>query len=140
VRRITFAILLFCSCKKTAILQNENIIQPKPYTTWDLNEKIFAELKQQGSFSWKNQSVDFIWSALNQSDHMLAVGYQLEGTKLNEDLFSDLESGLINDLGDVLNTDFNRFLLPNQITREISNDTEALGEIDRLLADGKTYS
>jgi len=81
-----FVFLLFCSCKKTAILQNENIIQPKPYTTWDLNEKIFAELKQQGSFSWKNQSVDFIWSALNQSDHMLAVGFQLEGTKLNEDL------------------------------------------------------
>lgn len=74
-----------------------------------------------------------------QEFDVIEIG-QKPGEKLNEDLFSDLESSLINDLGDVLNTDFNRFLLSNQITREISNDTEALGEIDRLLADGKTYS
>jgi subtilisin family serine protease len=77
--------LMCCSCQKTEIQKQENLNVPKPYSAIQLNKKIFFDLNQYGSFSWRNQSVDFIWSALNHSDHMVAVGFQLEGTTLKED-------------------------------------------------------
>ncbi len=44
-------------------------------TTQQLDTEIWRHLRGEGRFDWKGQADNFVWSALNQHDNILAVGY-----------------------------------------------------------------
>ncbi|MBT9392436.1 S8/S53 family peptidase [Hymenobacter sp. NST-14] len=50
-------------------------------TTQQLNDQIISGLRQRGQFDWNAASVHTVWSALQQSDHVLSVGYQPAGNR-----------------------------------------------------------
>ncbi|RSK44011.1 S8 family serine peptidase [Hymenobacter rigui] len=53
--------------------------QPDPTTALtqqQLDEQIFNTLRQKGQFDWNSTSAHTVWSALQQSDHVLSVGYR----------------------------------------------------------------
>jgi subtilisin family serine protease len=72
--------LLFSSCRKTPI-----IIEPSKEITLISADQIDAFIKSnflhQKTFEWSLASDQMIWSALEQSDHILSVGYTINGFK-----------------------------------------------------------
>lgn len=53
--------------------------QPDPTTALSLrqlDEQILSTLRQTGEFDWNKASAHTVWSALEQSDHVLSVGYR----------------------------------------------------------------
>jgi subtilisin family serine protease len=56
-------------------------VQPEPalageaLSTSQLDEQIWARVRQTGSFDWREASDHVVWSALQRSDQVLSVGY-----------------------------------------------------------------
>lgn len=75
---ITAAAFFLFSCKKVT---NENngigsIPNPEPIATSAINAFIKAKVETGGGFEWSSASDEMVWSALQQSDKILSVGYK----------------------------------------------------------------
>ena len=75
------SLIFLAACRKTSEPSPapETSSPPALRTTDDLNNLIRRSLEAQGKFEWHTASVDIVWSALEQSDHILSVGYQPAG-------------------------------------------------------------
>jgi subtilisin family serine protease len=75
---LSLALIFLFSCKKTATVADEQQEDALVST-----EKIDAFIKHQLSltkkFEWKTASAEMVWSALQQSDNIMAVGYKPAG-------------------------------------------------------------
>lgn len=70
-------ILLLNACKKvTTETPPANVDNPALITSAKINAFIKAELQAKGKFEWSSASDEMVWSALQQSDHILSVGYK----------------------------------------------------------------
>ena len=82
--------LAFASCQ----VDNDRLASPLPdpkvaLTSTQLDEHIFSTLRQRGEFDWNAAPAHTIWSALEQSDHVLSVGYQPTGGQAGAPLPDD---------------------------------------------------
>ncbi|RTQ45979.1 serine protease [Hymenobacter gummosus] len=65
-------------------------VQPEPeivgeaLSTSQLDEQIWARVRQTGSYDWRQASDHVVWSALQRSDQVLSVGYAPAGTSPEE--------------------------------------------------------
>ncbi|GAB3223957.1 hypothetical protein GCM10027346_03580 [Hymenobacter seoulensis] len=58
-------------------------------TTQQLDEQILNTLRQKGTFNWNEASAYTVWSALQQSDQVLSVGYRPAGVAATTPLPDD---------------------------------------------------
>ncbi|GAB4408010.1 MAG: hypothetical protein OHK0053_34720 [Microscillaceae bacterium] len=57
----------------------ENLeVRPEPpaLSRQDLDQLIWDTVKEKGTFDWNAQSAEVVWSALTQSDEVMAIGYK----------------------------------------------------------------
>ncbi len=47
-----------------------------PYNRAALDQEIWTQVRKTGSFDWNQARTEVVWSALQQSDHVLSVGYK----------------------------------------------------------------
>lgn len=77
MKKILFT--LFCgslfltACKKTAV---DTIEDNSPVSRATIDAFIKTAVQKDQKFEWSSAPVNMIWSALNESDHILSVGYQ----------------------------------------------------------------
>src|SRR4051812_152311 len=77
--------LLFLSCKKTEI--NDEVTSPVKISSADIDAFIRQQLSAGHKFEWKAASDQMVWSALEESDNILSIGYKPASMK-------DIESRL----------------------------------------------
>lgn len=70
--------LVFSACKKTAV-NPESETAPTLIDSKSIDAFIKKSIQATGSFDWSTASDEMIWSALQQSDNVLSVGYQPAG-------------------------------------------------------------
>lgn len=80
---ITMAFL--ASCKKS-VNENRDAAKQK-YSSEEIDAFIKKKVETEKKFEWSWANNGMLWSALNESDHILSVGYQPEG-------FSDIDNRL----------------------------------------------
>jgi subtilisin family serine protease len=69
--------LFLASCKKTSQPAEESE-SPERFTSQQIDGFIREKLRDNGRFEWSMAGTDMIWSALQQSDQVLSVGYKPE--------------------------------------------------------------
>lgn len=80
-----FTIIFFIvSCKKTSLNQGEIAAEEDLMTTTQIDAFIKSQCKDAGHFEWNTASDVMVWSALQHSDNVMAVGYKPE-TEANID-------------------------------------------------------
>lgn len=74
---LLFIAISFCACT-VENSQNETLSPnpSSPVSKTELDQVIFKNLQSQGKFEWSSVSDVMVWSALNQSDKVLSVGYK----------------------------------------------------------------
>jgi len=75
------AIILLAACKKTSTktetsIEPVNIKNPIVIASSEIDAFIKSEIETKSKFEWKTASDEMVWSALQQSDNILSVGYQ----------------------------------------------------------------
>jgi len=83
-------LIMIQSCKKTSIVD----IQPPVFSiipSVKIDQYITNTIKSQGYFDWNKTTPEMLWSALEQSDHVLSVGFTLDGFVLNENNISQID-------------------------------------------------
>lgn len=82
--------LLLISCNKITLPADEQ--GPEPLKT---NQEIDAFIKNRlvntGSFWWKDAPDDIVWSALQQSDKVMSIGYRPSGFLNTEDRLDEID-------------------------------------------------
>ena len=76
---LLFIAISFCAC--TVENSPNETLSPNPsspVSRTELDQVIFKSLQDQGKFEWSSVSDVMVWSALNQSDKVLSVGYKPE--------------------------------------------------------------
>ncbi len=70
--------LFITACKKdlNKELGNENNFQEPKLSTQQINSFIKNQYSQKGSFDWKEASDEMVWSALQNSDKIVSIGYK----------------------------------------------------------------
>jgi subtilisin family serine protease len=90
------ALLLF-SCNKNMQQPEENIANPsQPVPKAEINAFIKQQLQQHGQFHWSSMSEVMLWSALQHSDKMVAIGFKpaSENADISEKIhLIDINSG-----------------------------------------------
>ncbi|WP_400191040.1 S8 family peptidase [Hymenobacter sp. B81] len=77
------ALLALGACQRA----DDELVRPEPaatgpaLSTSQLDEKIWAVLRQTGSYDWRQATDHMVWSALEQSDQVLSVGYAPAGSR-----------------------------------------------------------
>ncbi|MBL7729774.1 MAG: S8/S53 family peptidase [Chitinophagaceae bacterium] len=71
--------LLLAACKKSVQPSEPAVPNPEAKPVSAINTHIRQVLEQQGQFNWNNAPAEMVWSALEQSDHILSVGYKPAG-------------------------------------------------------------
>lgn len=81
---IPFILCLFLisSCKKTAV-QTETPDSQDLMSRSSIDALIRSTIEHTGSFDWSAANNNMIWSALQQSDNILSVGYQPAGVDIS---------------------------------------------------------
>ena len=79
---VMFALFLVTSCKKTDN-HNECVVNQGLLDRPAIDAAIKSSIEHTGSFDWNSSSVNMIWSALQQSDNILSVGYKPAGFDIN---------------------------------------------------------
>jgi len=74
---IMVAMIVLVSCKKSAIDGSEP--EKQKYTSEEIDAFIKKKIETEKKFEWSWADDGMVWSALNESDHILSVGYQPEG-------------------------------------------------------------
>jgi len=83
--------LALASCSQE-ITEQTPTPQPDPTTALSiqqLDEQILTTLRQSSQFDWNKASAHTVWSALEQSDHVLSVGYRPAGLQSSTALPED---------------------------------------------------
>ncbi|PWK28657.1 subtilase family protein [Arcicella aurantiaca] len=82
MRKFTFfAFMVISLCACTVENSSNESLSPNPaspISKTELDQTIFKSLQDQGKFEWSSVSDVMVWSALNQSDKVLSVGYKPE--------------------------------------------------------------
>lgn len=86
---IISAMIILISCNKSGMNENETI--QKKYSSEEIDAFIRSKLETEGKFEWAWANDGMIWSALNESDHILSVGYQPEGFANADEHLSDID-------------------------------------------------
>ena len=76
---ILAAAFVLSNCSKDTLSPNpetDHATQNDPLTPEDINASIYKSLETKGDFRWDNVSDHFLWSAVVQSDSIVAVGYK----------------------------------------------------------------
>lgn len=68
-------LLLFAACQKKS-KETQTAEPPETKSIADINSFIRQELQVNNEFNWNQAPVEIVWSALEQSDHILSVGYK----------------------------------------------------------------
>lgn len=76
------------SCNKSSIQQEE---EKQSYSSAEIDAFIRAKMDTNNKFEWSWASDGMIWSALNESDHILSVGYQPEGFENVSDRLTEID-------------------------------------------------
>lgn len=71
-------ILFLFSCKKSSVHTDEKI-ESELLTTQQIDAFIKQQMSENHQFDWKVASDNMIWSALQQSDHIMSIGYKPAG-------------------------------------------------------------
>ncbi len=72
------------ACKKTAV---NTVEEDVPLSRATIDAFIRSSIQKDHKFEWSTSPVNMIWSALNESDHILSVGYQpANAVQVNERL------------------------------------------------------
>lgn len=82
MKNLSLSVLLagvLAACQPTAE-EPQTPVARKTYTTRQIDEFIFEKLRQEGRFEWSTAPDDLAWSAFEQSDRVLSVGYRPAGT------------------------------------------------------------
>jgi subtilisin family serine protease len=82
--------LILISCKKASLSEissSSSALIPVN----DIDDKIHQALLSTGSFNWNEASPQLIWSALAQSDHVLSVGFSINGFIVDESNISQID-------------------------------------------------
>jgi len=72
-------IFLFAACKKTNTTAPEALKNPSLVPAAKIDAFIKQQIAASNKFEWSAASDEMIWSALQQSDHILSVGYKPAG-------------------------------------------------------------
>lgn len=90
IRASFFLVLLsITSCSDEEFdMQYQETIEPPisqedPLTQELINQEIEQQLSNQGDFNWKNTSDHFLWSAVQQGDSILTIGYLADKVDLS---------------------------------------------------------
>lgn len=67
-------IVLFISCKKSSINGDEQ--GPEKFSSTQIDAFIREKMETDKKFEWSSASDNMVWSALQESDHILSVGYK----------------------------------------------------------------
>lgn len=77
---VAFAgILLLNACKKTVNNTQESVNNPELTPTQAIDAFIRQKIQENHKFDWSTASDEMVWSALQQSDNILSVGYTPAG-------------------------------------------------------------
>jgi subtilisin family serine protease len=76
---LILSLMVFAACKKTANDLTEPAVEEKVASREEINTFIKAELQRVQKFEWKTASDVIVWSALQQSDNIMSVGYKAAG-------------------------------------------------------------
>ena len=68
--------LFFCACKKETQLQHATNVHL--FSRVEMDEQIKKEIRMHQAFDWNASSDDFIWSALENADHILSIGFSID--------------------------------------------------------------
>lgn len=82
MRKLSVSVLLagvVAACQPTADDSPLPVVQ-KAYTTQQIDDFIYSTLRREGHFEWSTAPDDLAWSAFEQSDRVLSVGYRPAGT------------------------------------------------------------
>lgn len=82
MRKLSLSVLLaglVIACQPSAD-ELQAPVALKSYTTRQIDDFIFEKLQQEGRFEWNMAPDDLAWSAFEQSDRVLSVGYRPAGT------------------------------------------------------------
>jgi subtilisin family serine protease len=89
--------LLLYSCNKNVQQPKENSTNPaQPLPKSEINTFVKQQLQSRGQFHWNTMSDVMLWSALQQSDKMMAIGFKpaSENTDISEKIHTiDISSG-----------------------------------------------
>lgn len=89
-RMISLAVittLLFSACKKSPVTADQPVANPEPIPAGTINEFIRQQVIAKHEFDWSTASDEMVWSALQESDQIMAIGYQPRGeTNVNNRL------------------------------------------------------
>jgi hypothetical protein len=69
-------VLTLASCQK----ENMNLTEPEPTqlkTPAEIDAFIFGKLKEKNKFEWSSAPIDIVWSALQQKDGIVSIGYRI---------------------------------------------------------------
>ena len=101
MKKISAAVLLllfFTACNKSVqdktVINKVNKPQSQLLSAKEINSFIENQVQQKGAFDWKDASAQMVWSALQQRDKMMCIGYKPIAVK---DL-TNIASVNINDL------------------------------------------
>lgn len=68
-------VILFAACNKT-MDQTGVEKNPQRMSSGQIDQFIKEQLAQKGSFEWSTASTDMVWSALQERDQVLSIGYK----------------------------------------------------------------
>lgn len=72
------AVLLVTSCKKT-VQPSEEPQGPQRFSAQQIDGFIRQQIRENGKFDWSMAGDDMVWSALQESDMIMSVGYKPAG-------------------------------------------------------------
>ncbi len=77
-------LFLFAACQKKS-KETSSTSSPELKSVAGINTYIRQEIQVNNEFNWNNAPTDLLWSALEQSDHILSVGYKPKSETAVED-------------------------------------------------------
>lgn len=72
-------LLAFTACKKTTSDNTFEAPAPAVLAASDIDAYIRQQIQARGEFNWNEAPENIVWSALQQSDHVISVGYMPAG-------------------------------------------------------------
>ncbi|MCC6257144.1 MAG: S8/S53 family peptidase [Chitinophagaceae bacterium] len=86
---VVVSMIVLASCKKSAV---ESIDAAKQkYSSEEIDAFIKKKIETEKKFEWNWANNGMVWSALNESDHILSVGYQPEGFSNTDNRLAEID-------------------------------------------------
>ncbi len=84
-----FGLLLIVSCNKAKVAVDEQA-SPAKFSSKQIDDFIRQTIAAEHKFEWSSASDEMVWSALQESDHILSVGYKPSEVKNEEIKLEDI--------------------------------------------------